>query len=52
MPRTGRSPAIIGLVAAGYAVTAAGYWILSRQASAGGGPGTSSPSSTAQANSS
>jgi MFS family permease len=52
MPRTGRSPAIIGLVAAGYAVTAAVYWILSRQSSAGGGSGTSSPSSRAQASSS
>jgi len=52
MPHTGRSPAIVGLVAAGYAVTAAGYWILSRQPSAGGGPGTSSPSPSAQASSS
>ena len=51
MPRTGRSPEIIGLVAAGYAVTAAGYWLLSRQPS-GGEPGTSSPSSAAQARSS
>jgi MFS family permease len=29
MPVTGRSPVIIGLVAAGYAVTAAGFWLLS-----------------------
>jgi MFS family permease len=29
MPVTGRSPVIMGLVAAGYAVTAAGYWLLS-----------------------
>jgi MFS family permease len=52
MPRTGRSAVIIGLVAAGYAVTAAGYWLLSRQPSAGGEPGTSSPTSAAQARSS
>ncbi len=30
MPVTGRSPVIIGVVAAGYAVTAGGYWLLSR----------------------
>jgi sugar phosphate permease len=52
MPHTGRSPAIVGLVAAGYAVTAAGYWVLSRQPSTGGGRGTSSPSPSAQASSS
>ncbi len=52
VPRTGRSPVIIGLVAVGYALTAAGYWFLSRQPSAGGEPGTSSPSSAAQASSS
>ena len=52
MPRTGRSPVIIAVVAAGYAVVAAGYWLLSRQPSAGGEPGTSSPSSAAQASSS
>ncbi len=52
MPRTGRSPVIIAVVAAGYAVVAAGYWLLSHQPSAGGEPGTSSPSSAAQASSS
>jgi MFS family permease len=52
MPNTGRSPTIIGLVAIGYAVAAAGYWIVSRQPSADGEPGTSSPSSAAQASSS
>jgi len=52
MPSTGRSPVLVGLVAAGYAVTAAGYWILSRQSSAGGGPATSSPSRSAQSSSS
>jgi MFS family permease len=46
MPLTGRSPVIIGLVAVGYAVTAAGYWLLSRQPSAGGQPQTSGPPET------
>jgi len=52
LPRTGRSTVIIGLVAAGYAGVAAGYWLLSRQPSAGGEPGAPSPSSAAQASSS
>jgi MFS family permease len=54
MPLNGRSPAIIGAVAAGYVVAAAGYWLLSRQpSSAGPGePGTSSPRTSAQRNSS
>ena len=36
----------------GYAVTAAGYWLISRQPSEPEEPGTSSPSSAAQASSS
>jgi MFS family permease len=52
MPRTGRSPVIMGVVAAAYAVVAAGYWLFARQPSAGGEPGTSSPSATAQSSSS
>ncbi len=52
MPHSGKSPPIIALVAVGYAVAAAGYWIISRQPAAGGEPGTSSPPSTAQASSS
>jgi MFS family permease len=52
MPRTGKSPVLVGVVAVGYALAAAGYWLVSRQSSAGGGPGTSSPSSAAQARSS
>ena len=50
MPLNGRSPGIIGAVAAGYAVAAAGYWLLSRQPSptGPGSPGTSRPSSSAQ----
>jgi MFS family permease len=52
MPRTGRSPVIIGVVAAGYAVVAAVYWLLTRQPAAGGEPGTPSPSAAAQSSSS
>jgi MFS family permease len=52
MPRTGRSPVIMGVVAAAYAVVAAGYWLLTRQPSSGGEPGAPSPSSPAQASSS
>jgi hypothetical protein len=52
MPRTGKSPVLIGLVAVGYAVTAALYWLISRQSSVPGEPGTSSPTSAAQARSS
>jgi MFS family permease len=53
MPVNGRSPGVIGGVAAGYAVVAAGYWLLSRQSSSEGGePETPSPSSAAQASSS
>jgi len=52
MPFSGKSPVIIGLVAVGYAVTAGGYWLSSRQPPAGvvpSEPGTTSPSSAAQA---
>jgi MFS family permease len=52
MPRTGKSPVTMGVVAAAYAVVAAGYWLLTRQPSAGDEPGASSPSSAAQASSS
>jgi MFS family permease len=52
VPRTGRAPVVIGLVAVGFAVTAAGYWLVGRQSSAAGEPGTSSPSSAAQASNS
>jgi MFS family permease len=52
MPRTGKSPVIMGVVAAAYAVVAAGYWLFTRQPSAGGRPGTSSPSAAAQSSSS
>jgi MFS family permease len=52
MPRTGKSPVLIGLVAAGYAVAAICYWFASPPSSVPEEPGTSSPSSTAQASSS
>jgi MFS family permease len=59
MPLNGKSAVLIGVVAAGYAVAAAGYWLLSRQpspsGSAGPGPsgsGTSTPSARAQPSSS
>jgi len=53
MPLTGRSPVIIGVVAAGYAVTAGGYWLLSRQSGPGAdAPGEVSPSPSAQRSSS
>jgi MFS family permease len=52
MPLNGKSPVIIGAVAAGYALAAAFYWILSRQPSPGGVSGTSSPSAAAQPSSS
>ena len=52
MPVTGKSPVIVSLVAIGYAVTAAAYWMFSRQPPVGGvpaEPGSVSPSSAAQA---
>ena len=52
IPRTGKSSALIGVVAVGYALTAAGYWLVGRQSSSPAEPGTSSPSSAAQASSS
>jgi MFS family permease len=51
MPLNGKSAAITGVVAAGYAVAAAGYWLLSGQSSSGP-PGTSRPSAAAQRSSS
>jgi MFS family permease len=52
LPRTGKSPAAIGAVAAAYALVAAGYWLLARQPATGGRPGTSSPSAAAHSSSS
>jgi Major Facilitator Superfamily len=57
MPADGHSPAIVGLVAAGYAALAAGYWLArergqSSSPAAGSGGGTGIPSAAAQRNSS
>ena len=53
LPDTGHSPVIIALVAAGYAILAAGYWLAARrgQPSPGAGSGSGSggiPSAAAQ----
>ena len=54
MPPTGRSPAIIALVAAGYLVAAAAYWLAGRESSGGGSlpGGPDIPFRSAQSNSS
>jgi len=54
VPHNGKSPAILGAVAAGYVAAAAGYWVFSRQPSpvSSGGSGTSRPASSAQRSSS
>ena len=59
MPVNGRSPVMIGVVAVGYAVTAAAYWLASRLPSPEGGQplpagsgGDPSPSASAQSSSS
>jgi len=54
VPRDGRSPAILGVVAAGYVAAGAGYWAFSRQSASpsDGGSGTSKPSAAAQPSSS
>jgi Major Facilitator Superfamily len=54
LPLDGRSPATVGAVAAGFAVLAVGYWLLSRQPPAGPSPepGPASPSRAAQPSSS
>ena len=49
MPADGHSPVLIGLVAAGFAVVAAGYWLVSRRdQSSSGGSGAEIPSAAAQ----
>jgi MFS family permease len=54
MPLSGKSPAVVAAVAAGYLVVAGGYWLLSRQPPppASPGPGPASPSRAAQPSSS
>ena len=54
MPSDGRSRAVVGVLAAGYAAVAAAYWLSARRAQSpsppGAGGGTSIPASTAQRN--
>jgi MFS family permease len=58
MPTDGRSPAIVGIVAAGYAVVTAAYWLSSRggagssPGAGSGGSGTGTSWSAAQSSSS
>jgi len=53
MPADGHSPVLIGLVAAGFAVVAAGYWLVSRRdQSSSGGSGAEIPSAAAQSSNS
>jgi len=58
MPADGHSPAIVGLVAAGYAILAAAYWLArprgqsSSGLASGPGSGGEIPSSAAQSSSS
>ncbi len=52
MPATGRAPVIIALVAAGYLVAAAAYWLAGRESSGGPLPGGEIPTRSAQPSSS
>jgi MFS family permease len=53
-PATGRAPVVIGLVAVGYAIVAAAYWLAGRrgQSASGSGSGGMMPSPAAQRSSS
>jgi hypothetical protein len=54
MPANGHAPALVGVVAAGYAILAALYWLGSgrRQSSSGFGGGPVTPPAAAQSSSS
>jgi len=53
MPLSGKSHALVGVLAVGYGLVAAGYWLAARHpAGLSGGGGTSSPSDSAQRSSS
>ena len=53
MPEDGHSPFLVGLVAAGYAVVAAAYWLAAgRHQPSSGGPGAEIPSAAAQSSNS
>jgi hypothetical protein len=53
MPEDGHSPFLVALVAAGFAVVAAAYWLAAgRRQSSSGDPGAEIPSAAAQSRSS
>jgi hypothetical protein len=52
MPADGHSPVIVGLVAAGYAILAAAYWLTTRTGQPAPGSGGTIPSPAAQRSSS
>jgi MFS family permease len=52
MPVTGKSDPILAVVAAGYLIVAASYWLIARQPSGGAEPPAASPSSAAHASNS
>jgi predicted MFS family arabinose efflux permease len=52
MPADGHSPVIVGLVAAGYAILAAAYWLTARTGQSSPGSGGTIPSPAAQRSSS
>jgi len=52
MPEDGHSPFLVGLVAAGYAVVAAAYWLAAGRRQSSGGSGTGIPSAAAQSSNS
>jgi MFS family permease len=54
MPANGRSPAVVGLVALGFAIAAAAYWMFVRrgQSSSGSGGGGTIPRAAAQSSNS
>jgi MFS family permease len=52
MPTNGHSPVIVGLVAAGYAILAAAYWLTARTGQSSPGGGGTIPSPAAQRSSS
>jgi MFS family permease len=52
MPADGHSPVIVGLVAAGYAILAAAYWLFARVARPSPGSGGTIPSPAAQSSNS
>jgi MFS family permease len=52
LPMSGKSPAILGIVAVGYAVVAVAYWLAGRHSAGRGVGGSSIPAEAAQSSSS